>query len=121
MNENISAALYKKGLIYAIACAVLWGILPIYWQALRPIESSVIIFYRIFLVGLVCLILSLKLYGLEEMKIHLKRQQKLFLPFLKGVAEISPETIRSPISRITLEIVSQKLSHSGSVYRFCTV
>lgn len=62
---------YKKGLIYALACSILWGILPIYWQALRPIESSVIIFYRIFLVGLVCLLVSLKLYGIDEIKKHL--------------------------------------------------
>ena len=85
MNENISAALYKKGLIYAVACSVLWGILPIYWQALRPIESSVIIFYRIFLVGLVCFVLSLKMYGMDEIKKHLRPKGARLKFFLAGL------------------------------------
>lgn len=80
MNSN-----YKKGLFYAIACSVLWGVLPIYWQALRPIESSVIIFYRIFLVGLVCLIMSLKLYGIDEIKKHLKPKGAKLKYFLAGL------------------------------------
>lgn len=75
---------YKKGLFYALACSILWGILPIYWQALRPIESSVIIFYRIFLVGLVCLLLSLKLYGIEEIKKHLTPKGAKLKFFLAG-------------------------------------
>ncbi len=75
---------YKKGLIYALACSILWGILPIYWQALRPIESSVIIFYRIFLVGLVCLLVSLKLYGLDEIKKHLAPKGAKLKFFLAG-------------------------------------
>ncbi len=76
---------YKKGLIYALACSILWGILPIYWQALRPIESSVIIYYRIFLVGLVCLLLSLKLYGPKEIKKHLAPKGAKLKFFLAGV------------------------------------
>ncbi len=75
---------YKKGLFYALACSILWGILPIYWQALRPIESSVIIFYRIFLVGLVCLLVSLKIYGIEEIKKHLAPKGAKLKFFLAG-------------------------------------
>ena len=56
MKSENRKSLYHKGLLYALACSVLWGVLPIYWQSLRPIESSVIIYYRIFLVGLVCII-----------------------------------------------------------------
>ncbi len=76
---------YKKGLIYALACSILWGILPIYWQALRPIESSVIIFYRIFLVGLVCLIGSLILYGRDEIAKHLQVKGAKMKFFLAGL------------------------------------
>ena len=76
---------YKQGLIYALSCSILWGILPIYWQALRPIESSVIIFYRIFLVGLVCFVMSLKMYGREEMRKHLKPKGAKLKFFLAGV------------------------------------
>ena len=54
---------YRRGIISMLACDVLWGVLPVYWQALRPIESSTIIFYRIFLVGLVSGIASFIIYG----------------------------------------------------------
>ena len=50
---------YKTGIISMLGCDVLWGVLPLYWQALRPIDSWVIIFYRIFLVGVVAGIASL--------------------------------------------------------------
>ena len=46
---------YKTGVFYALMCAVLWGVLPIYWDALKPIDSFVIIFYRIVLMMLTCL------------------------------------------------------------------
>lgn len=45
---------YKNGLIYAISCAVIWGVLPIYWNSLKPISSIVVIFYRIALMTLTC-------------------------------------------------------------------
>lgn len=85
MDTTNSKALYHKGLMYALSCSVLWGVLPIYWQALRPIESSVIIFYRIFLVGLVCFLVSLKLYGMEEIKKHLKPKGAKMKYFLAGL------------------------------------
>lgn len=46
---------YKNGLIYALFCAVIWGFLPIYWNALNPISSLVVIFYRVTLMTLTCL------------------------------------------------------------------
>ncbi len=76
---------YKIGLICAIGCAVLWGVLPIYWQALKPIDSFVIIFYRIFLVGLVSGIASLKLYGKKEMKKYTGPGNPSFKFFMAGV------------------------------------
>ena len=57
---------YIKGMQAAIFCSALWGVLPLYWQALRPIGSGVIIFYRIFLVGLVCFAASAGIYGIKE-------------------------------------------------------
>ena len=57
---------YIKGMQAAIFCSALWGVLPLYWQALRLIGSGVIIFYRIFLVGLVCFADSAKIYGIKE-------------------------------------------------------
>lgn len=68
MNSAMNTDNYRKGLTAALACSVLWGILPLYWQSLRPIDSGVIIFYRVFLVGLVCLIGSIKMYGWKKIK-----------------------------------------------------
>ncbi len=47
---------YKKGLSAALLCSTLWGILPIYWSSLEPIDSFVVIMYRILLLFLSCLI-----------------------------------------------------------------
>lgn len=38
---------YRKGAVYVIVCQLMWGVLPIYWQALEPIPSWIIILYRI--------------------------------------------------------------------------
>lgn len=49
---------YKNGLIYALSCAAIWGFLPIYWDALNPISSLVVIFYRIVLMTLTCFLIQ---------------------------------------------------------------
>lgn len=59
---------YRQGLISALSCAVIWGFLPIYWNALKPIDSFVIIFYRIFLMALVCFIACAYTYGIKNIK-----------------------------------------------------
>ena len=38
---------YKVGLLCVIGCQLFWGVCPIYWQALMPIPSWIIILYRI--------------------------------------------------------------------------
>ncbi len=72
---------YKLGMIAATSCSFLWGLLPIYWKSLVPISSSVIIIYRIFWVGVVSFIISLKLYGIKKIKEPL-RDKKTALKFL---------------------------------------
>ncbi|WP_027868514.1 EamA family transporter RarD [Eubacterium sp. AB3007] len=69
---------YKTGIISMLGCDVLWGVLPLYWQALRPIDSWVIIFYRIFLVGLVAGIASLWIYGLPAIREQLAVRSNLW-------------------------------------------
>lgn len=59
--------------------------MPIYWQMLRPIESSVIIFYRIVLVALVCLVGALILYDKETILAPLKDKKKLLRIVLAGI------------------------------------
>ena len=83
-SESIKTQ-YNRGLACALACSVLWGILPIYWQSLRPIESSVIIYYRIFLVGLVCVVVSLKMYGIREIRRYLEPKGAKLKFFLAGL------------------------------------
>ena len=63
---------YKLGLTAIIGCNLVGGLLPIYWKMLIPIPSSVIIFYRIVLVGLCTFLACLKLYGFERIKEPLK-------------------------------------------------
>ena len=65
---------YKNGLIYALSCAILWGILPVYWNALNPIGSLVVIFYRITLMTLTCLVIQY--YYVRNIK-------KLFAPMFE--------------------------------------
>lgn len=72
---------YKQGLTSALLCSVFWGIMPIYWQWLRPIDSSVIIFYRIVLVAVVSLIAALMFYKKEDILAPLK-DKKLVLKYI---------------------------------------
>ena len=54
MNDQKPAAAatakseYRMGVLLVIACQLFWGVCPIYWEALVPIESWKIILYRIF-------------------------------------------------------------------------
>lgn len=76
---------YRTGMICALACATLWGFLPIYWHSLRPIDSSVIIFYRVFLVGVVCFLAALRLYGWSQMKYYLGSPRQAVRFILAGI------------------------------------
>ena len=75
MNER------RQGILAGILSNTIWGFLPLYWHALRPIESSVLIFYRIFLSAAVCFILVRRKYSKEELLQPL-RDRKLALKFL---------------------------------------
>ena len=51
MKENVvsnknSGSEYREGIICVLACQLIWGVLPVYWQALVPIPSWIIILYR---------------------------------------------------------------------------
>ncbi len=63
---------YKKGLMAALGCATLWGLLPLYWKTLASIDSTVIIFYRILMVALVCALISLRQRGARALMQPLK-------------------------------------------------
>lgn len=59
-------------MLCAVGSALIWGLMPVYWRALRPIDPFVIIFYRILLAGGLTLLLSLILYGKERLAAPLR-------------------------------------------------
>ena len=50
MPGNTGHSEYTKGMAALITSMVMWGVLPVYWKSLIPIDSWVIILYRILLV-----------------------------------------------------------------------
>ena len=78
MNSVDSKKEYKEGIISVLGCNIWWGIMPIYWQWLKPIDSWVIIFYRIFLVAVVCAIAAWKVHAKDEI-LEVLRNRKLVL------------------------------------------
>ncbi|MDY2959912.1 MAG: EamA family transporter RarD [Hornefia sp.] len=70
---------YRQGLAAALGCSTLWGLIPIYWQSLRPINSEVIILYRIVMMAIVCFIGSVIFYGFKETIKPLISDKKLIL------------------------------------------
>lgn len=67
INNKNKMSKYKVGMIAALSCNFLWGFLPIYWQSLIPIDSFVIIFYRITTMAIVCFIIGVYKYGIKEL------------------------------------------------------
>lgn len=53
----------EVGLACAVACALLWGVLPIYWKSLHPIPPVLIMFYRLVLACILVFVASLRVYG----------------------------------------------------------
>jgi len=72
---------YKQGFASAVGCSAFWGVMPVYWHMLRPIDSAVIIFYRILLVALVCMIAALVKYKPAEVFAPMK-DKKLVLTYI---------------------------------------
>ena len=85
MNNLDSKKQYKEGLISVLGCSFWWGIMPIYWQWLKPIDSMVIIFYRIVLVAVVCVIAALIVHTKEEILAPLKDRKLLFRLIAAGI------------------------------------
>lgn len=75
---------YKVGMICAIVAMIVWGLAPMYWRALLPIDSFVIIAYRIIFAGIVCGVASLCVYGKAEMKKSLGDKKNAGLLFFAG-------------------------------------
>ena len=76
---------YRQGIISVLMCNCLWGCLPIYWQWLIPIDSITIIYYRIFLVAMVCLGVALKVHTREEILAPLRNRSQLMRLIIAGL------------------------------------
>ena len=73
---------YRIGLTSAIGCAIVWGLLPIYWNSLKPIPSGVIIFYRIVLMAVVCFIACAFQYGPKNVFKPMSESKKSLLTYI---------------------------------------
>ena len=67
----------------------LWGVLPIYWKALVPISSWIIIIYRIFLVHIFAIILAKTKFSWQEIFGPIRGDRKLALKYLAAGAVIT--------------------------------
>ena len=85
MNSIDNKKDYRQGLISVLGSSIWWGIMPIYWQWLKPIDSIVIIFYRVVLVALVCLIAALIVHKKEEILAPLKDKKLMAKLIIAGV------------------------------------
>ena len=65
---------YKTGLICVLACQLIWGVLPAYWQALVPIPSWIIILYRMTTMFVYSYIAARLRYTKEEIWAPLKEK-----------------------------------------------
>lgn len=75
----------KKGILLALGSYVLWGVMPIYWQAMHPIDSFVIIFYRIVLVAVVSFLCALKTDGFEKIKDAIRPKKRIVIFVFAGI------------------------------------
>jgi len=79
MNER------RQGILAGVLSNIIWGVLPIYWHALRPIDSGVIIFYRIFLCAVSSYLVARVKYSREELFAPMKNRKLLLKFLLAGV------------------------------------
>ncbi|MCQ2546748.1 MAG: EamA family transporter RarD [Clostridia bacterium] len=84
MIEERKTSEYTKGLLTCLGCQTLWGVLVLYWDMLNPIPSSTVIYYRVFLVGLISTVCALAMYGWKEYRKIFKDRKALWGLTLTG-------------------------------------
>ena len=72
---------YRTGLLCVLACQLVWGVLPVYWQALVPIPSWIIILYRMTTMFVYTYIAARLRYSKEEIWAPLK-EKGVFVRYL---------------------------------------
>ena len=76
---------YRQGVFYVLLCQLMWGFLPIYWQALVPIESWKIILYRILTMSVCSYVFARFKYSKEEIWAPLKNRKTVIKHFTAGL------------------------------------
>ena len=76
---------YRTGLICVLACQLIWGFLPAYWQALVPIPSWIIILYRMTTMVMYSYIAARLMYKKEEIWEPLKEKGALRRYLIAGL------------------------------------
>lgn len=79
---------YKFGVICVLACQVMWGFLPLFWDAINPIDSKIIILYRILTMFVYTLIAARFSYSWKEIWGPFK-ERKIRLKYLASGAVLT--------------------------------
>jgi len=75
---------YRKGIAAAMSCALLWGVLPVYWKLLHPINPLAIMLYRLVLLCVLVFIVDLFVYKWQGIITPLKQKGAIRVFFLAG-------------------------------------
>ena len=76
---------YRTGVICVLACQIFWGFCPIYWQALVPIPSWIIILYRMTTMFIFSYIAARMKHTKEEIFAPLKEKGTVLRYMLAGL------------------------------------
>ena len=76
---------YRNGLLCVLACQLLWGVLPAYWQMLVPIPSWIIILYRMVTMFVYSYIAARFRYSKEEIWAPLREKGALLRYLAAGL------------------------------------
>ena len=76
---------YRIGMACALSCAVIWGILPIYWKSMESLNSFAIMFNRLVLAFIVVFIISIMTHKPKEIIAPLKQKGVALSFFFAGI------------------------------------
>lgn len=77
MEQNEIKKRQELGMACAILCALLWGVLPVYWKSLQPINSLLIMFYRLVLACILVFVAALAVYKWQGILQPIKDKKNL--------------------------------------------
>lgn len=87
MGNNASKRVkdYEQGVAFATLCYVMWGILPIYWKALDPINPILIMFYRLAMSFVFVLIIAVIFYKPKEIIAPIREKGAIVSFIVSGI------------------------------------